>query len=174
MFTTCQWRSPSVLSKKRSALLVFFRFIYFLNLCERMNVFFLQHVFKRLYNNSGREMGTIQYFCEELQRRNVTQDVKHYEDCEQLFLSIGRCFSVEALISFFGMVHQDSQSIIKNRLHIRSGKQQADLFSFCARQIYRSVPSTTHPISCWTWQWWRFCPKLLNVHSEAFLPSPWL
>lgn len=51
--------------------------------------------------SKGREMGTIRYFREKLQRRNVTQDVKHYEDCEELFLSIGRCFAVEALISFF-------------------------------------------------------------------------
>ena len=78
------------------------------NICEMMNVFFFQLVFKRLYTNSGREMGTIRYFREKLQRRNVTQDVKHYEDCEQLFLSIGRCFAVEALIKFFDMVDQNS------------------------------------------------------------------
>ena len=46
-------------------------------ICEWMNVF--QLVFKRLYNISGREMGTLRYFREKLQRRNVTQDVKHYE-----------------------------------------------------------------------------------------------
>ena len=72
-----------------------------------MKVFFFQLVFKRLYTNSGREMGTMRYFREKMQRRNVTQDVKHYEDCEQLFLSIGRCFAVEALIQFFNMVDQN-------------------------------------------------------------------
>lgn len=72
-----------------------------------MKVFFFQLVFKRLYTNSGREMGTKRYFREKMQRRNVTQDVKHYEDCEQLFLSIGRCFAVEALIQFFNMVDQN-------------------------------------------------------------------
>ena len=30
-------------------------------------------------------------------------DVKHFEDCEQLFFSVGRCYAVEALLQFFGM-----------------------------------------------------------------------
>jgi hypothetical protein len=63
----------------------------------------LQLVFKRLYGNSPREQGTLRYFREKLQLRNVTEDVKHYEDCEQLFLSIGRCYTVEALLQFFKM-----------------------------------------------------------------------
>ncbi len=33
----------------------------------------------------------------------MTLDVKHYEDCEQLFLSVGRCFVVEAFLEFFQM-----------------------------------------------------------------------
>ena len=48
-------------------------------------------------------MGTLRFFREKLQRRNVTVDVKHFEDCEQLFLSIGRCFTIEALLNFFNM-----------------------------------------------------------------------
>ena len=60
-------------------------------------------MFKRLYRNSAREKGTIRYFREKLNRRNVTLDVKHFEDCEQLFISIGRCFVVEALLEFFQM-----------------------------------------------------------------------
>ena len=63
--------------------------------------------FQRLYTNSGTEMGTIRYFHEKMQGRNVTQDVKHYEDCEQSFLRIGSCFAVEALIQFFNMVDQN-------------------------------------------------------------------
>ena len=46
------------------------------------------------------------YFREKLQRRNVTKDVKHYEDCEQFFLSLGKCFAIEALMQFFGMEDQ--------------------------------------------------------------------
>lgn len=64
---------------------------------------FVQTVFKKLYKNSGREKGTLRFFREKLNRRNVTVDVKHYEDCEQLFYSIGKCFVVEALLEFFQM-----------------------------------------------------------------------
>ena len=45
----------------------------------------------------------IRYFTEKLNRRNITSDVKHFEDCERLFISIGRCFVVEALLEFFKM-----------------------------------------------------------------------
>ena len=45
----------------------------------------------------------MRYFREKLNRRNVTVDVKHYEDCEQFFMSVGRCFVVEALLEFFHM-----------------------------------------------------------------------
>ena len=60
-------------------------------------------MFKRLYKSSVREKGTIRYFREKLNRRNVTADVKHFEDCEQLFMSIRKCFIVEALLEFFQM-----------------------------------------------------------------------
>jgi hypothetical protein len=33
----------------------------------------------------------------------VTVDVKHFEDCEQLFFSVGKCFVIEALMEFFQM-----------------------------------------------------------------------
>ena len=68
---------------------------------------FLKLVFKKLYKNSGREIGTLRFFREKLQRRNVTQDVKHYEDCEQLFISVGKCFTIEALVKFFNMTNKD-------------------------------------------------------------------
>ena len=45
----------------------------------------------------------MRYFREKLNRRNVTVDVKYYEDCEQFFMSVGRCFVVEALLEFFHM-----------------------------------------------------------------------
>lgn len=49
----------------------------------------------------------MRYFREALNRRSVTVDVKHYEDCEQLFISIGRCYLIEALLAFFGMESVD-------------------------------------------------------------------
>ena len=40
--------------------------------------------------------------------------MKHFEDCEQLFLTVGKCFTVEALVQFFGMETKDNR-ITKNR-----------------------------------------------------------
>ena len=45
----------------------------------------------------------LRFFREKLNSRNVTADVKHYEDCEQLFFSVGKCFVIEALMEFFSM-----------------------------------------------------------------------
>lgn len=56
-----------------------------------------------MYKNSAREIGTLRYFREMLQRRNVTKDVKHFEECEQLFLVVGKGYTVEALLNFFSM-----------------------------------------------------------------------
>jgi hypothetical protein len=64
---------------------------------------FIQTVFKKVYKNSGRKRGTLRFFREKLNRRNVTVDVKHYEDCEQLFYSVGKCYVIEALLEFFQM-----------------------------------------------------------------------
>ncbi len=58
-------------------------------------------MFKKLYRNSSREKGTLKYFLEKLSRRRVTVNVKHFEDCEQLFLSVGNCFLLEAFLEFF-------------------------------------------------------------------------
>ena len=49
--------------------------------------------FKDLYRaESTREEGTLKYFREKLERKNVSADVKHYEGCEQFFESIGRYY----------------------------------------------------------------------------------
>ena len=87
-------------------------------------------MFKRLYKSSAREKGTIRYFREKLNRRNVTADVKHFEDCEQLFMSIGKCFVVEALLEFFQMadtMQKPSQMLplplMKNRRMSTSSQQ---------------------------------------------------
>ena len=75
---------------------ILFEYNYFIFCC-------LNHVaFKRLYKNkSVRERGTLAYFREKLQRRNVSVDVKHYEDCEQFFISVGKCYLTEALLEFY-------------------------------------------------------------------------
>lgn len=39
----------------------------------------------------------------------MTLDVKHFEDCEQLFLSVGKCFTVEALLQFFDMETEEDR-----------------------------------------------------------------
>ena len=70
-------------------------------------------MFKKLYKNSEEEQGTLRYFQEKLQCRNVSQDVKHYEDCEQFFMSVGKCFIIEALLEFFGMRNTNGE-IVKN------------------------------------------------------------
>ena len=66
-------------------------------------------MFKRLYAGTAREQGTIRYFREVLNRRNVTMDVKHFEDCEQLFLSVGGCYIIEAMLEFFQMDDVDQR-----------------------------------------------------------------
>ena len=45
----------------------------------------------------------LQYFREVLNRRNVTVDVKHYEDCIQPFMSVCQSYLVEALLEFSKM-----------------------------------------------------------------------
>ena len=40
-------------------------------------------------------------------------DVKHFEDCEQLFLSVGRCYIIEAMLEFLQMDDVD-QHPMKN------------------------------------------------------------
>ncbi len=76
--------------------------------------FFVQTISKKLYKNSGREKGTLQFFRENLNRRNVTADVKHYEDCEQLFFSVGKCFVIEALLEFFQMCRTKHKTTANN------------------------------------------------------------
>lgn len=58
----------------------------------------------------------------------MTIDVKHYEDCEQFFLTVGKSFTVEALLHFFGMETKESP-ITQNRppyyiLEVGDQKQQ--------------------------------------------------
>ena len=111
-------------------------------------------IFKKLYKNSGREQGTLRYFRERLQRRNVTIDVKHFEDCEQLFLTIGKCFTVEALVQFFGMDNKDSH-ITRNRppyyvLDVGDNKEQyydSVLDKFISEFLF-TAPTNENEESC--------------------------
>jgi hypothetical protein len=84
-------------------------------------------MFKQLYGNSGRQQGTLRYYREKLQRRNVTCDIKHYEDCEQLFISVGKSFIVAAILDFFHMKSIDD-SPTKHRppfhnIHLGNNKE---------------------------------------------------
>ena len=44
----------------------------------------------------------------------MTVDVKHFEDCEQLFVSARKCFTVQALVQFFAIESKDGHPT-KNR-----------------------------------------------------------
>ena len=43
---------------------------------------------------------------------NVTLDVKHYEDCEQFFASVAKCYVMEALLNFFQMADSKDKPVI--------------------------------------------------------------
>ena len=81
--------------------------IGFLGVMLNNTLCFLKLVFKKLCKNLGREIGTLRFFSEKLQHRNVTQDIEHYEDFEQLFMSAGKCFTIEVLVKFFNMANKD-------------------------------------------------------------------
>ena len=66
-------------------------------------VFFSDNISSNYTKILGERRGTLRFFREKLNRRNVTVDAKHYENCEQLFVSVGFCFVVEALLEFFQM-----------------------------------------------------------------------
>ncbi len=38
----------------------------------------------------------------------MTVDVKHFEDCEQLFISVGHCYLIEVLLKLFEMYKVDN------------------------------------------------------------------
>lgn len=110
LLTTCQWHSPSVLSKKRSALLVFFCFIYFLKFYERMNVFFLQLVFKRQRNGHHT---ILPWKASEKKCHSRCQTLWGLWGVVSQYWQVFCSWSTNQF--FFGMVDQDSQSINKNR-----------------------------------------------------------
>jgi len=79
----------------------------------------------------------------------VTIDVKHFEDCEQLFLSIGRCYTIEALVDFFNMETPEGRPT-KNRppyhvLDVGDNKQvyfESILDKFIDKYLITPAPET--------------------------------
>ena len=66
----------------------------------------MQLVFDHLYKaESIREVGTIKYFRERLNRKNVTPEkvAKSFEGTEDFFVSLGKAYLLEAAMQFFCM-----------------------------------------------------------------------
>ena len=66
----------------------------------------MQLVFDHLYKaESIREVGTIKYFRERVNRRNVTPEkvTKSFQGTEDFFVSVGKAYLLEAAMEFFGM-----------------------------------------------------------------------
>jgi hypothetical protein len=77
-------------------------------------VFFalLQFAYNCLFKASSvREICTVKYFREKLNRRNVTADkvTKSYEGCEQFLVSIGIAYICEAAMEFWGLDDLDGK-----------------------------------------------------------------
>ena len=76
----------------------------------------------------------------------MTIDVKHYEDCEQFFLTVGKSFTVEALLHFFGMETKESP-ITQNRppyyiLEVRGWRSKAAIFDKFIDEFLLKEPIT--------------------------------
>ena len=68
--------------------------------------FILQFVYNYLYKSASvREAGTLKYFREKYNRKNVTPEkvANSYEGSEQFLLSVGKAYIVEAATEFWGL-----------------------------------------------------------------------
>ena len=66
----------------------------------------VQLVFDHLYKaESIREVGTLKYFRERVNRRNITPDnvAKSFEGTEDFLVSVGKAYLIEAAMEYFGM-----------------------------------------------------------------------
>ena len=56
------------------------------------------------------------------------KDVKHYEDCEQLFLTVGLCLTIEALTEFFQMTAKEAHPATNippfHNIHVGDNRKQ--------------------------------------------------
>ena len=96
------------------------------------NIFYyFQFIFSVLYkSDSTRQNGTLRFFRERYGRYNVTPEkvTNSYEGCEQLLLSVGRAYIVEAALEFWGMTDVNS----KPNKNVPPGKAK-----FRSRQVKR-------------------------------------
>lgn len=106
---------------------------------------FLQCCYQLLYKaDSVNQTGTMKYFRETLNRKNVTPKKVHdsYEGCEEFFVSIGKSYIITAAIQFFDMQDLNDQPkkyiFPKNIMHASQEiKDKYFLILFYSRKILR-------------------------------------
>ncbi len=76
----------------------------------------------------------------------MTVDVKHYEDCEQRFMSVGHCCLVEALLEFFKMEDVSKSPKENNPFLFNDGnveKKKAEILAVLDKFVSQYICSTS-------------------------------